>query len=195
MKKLVDSFTSTSTTDSTKSKGRPKKYTKRSGPDPINAILAKAGVQYTHENSEVIGHSEIEARLGKQAMELRNDIDLSSKRVFQASQSQSQSQHMPHAHPLPHQDGEPEYSAEDEDEDEDDFKVVGSASKGEFKINYRYRPDERIRKRQFCSMGESMGFDDPVEFALLVESSTQEERRKMLERFYRGRRRELTRDL
>jgi hypothetical protein len=44
-------------------------------------------------------------------------------------------------------------------------------------------------------MGESMGFDDPVEFALLVESSTQEERRKMLERFYRVRRRELTRDL
>jgi hypothetical protein len=36
-----------------------------------------------------------------------------------------------------------------------------------------------------------MSFDDPVEFALLVESSTQEERRKMLEHFYRGRRREL----
>jgi SNF2 family DNA or RNA helicase len=196
MKKLVDSFTSTSTTDSAKSKGRPKKYAQRSGIDPINAILAKAGVQYTHENSEVIGHSEIEARLGKQAMELRNDIDLSSKRVFQASQSQSQSQHISHAHPLAHQDGEPEYSAEDDDDDDDDdLRLMGSASKGEFKINYRYRPDERIRKRQFCSMGESMGFDDPVEFALLVESSTQEERRKMLERFYRVRRRELTRDL
>jgi SNF2 family DNA or RNA helicase len=191
MKKLVDSFTSTSTTISTKSKGRSKKFTKRTGLDPINAILAKAGVQYTHENSEVIGRSEIEARLGKQAMELRNDIDLSSKRVFQGSQSQSQSQHTPHSHPFAHQD---EDDVEYSEDDDDDLIVTGSAVKGEFKINYRYRPDERIRKRQFCSMAESMGFDDPVEFALLVESSTQEERRKMLERFYRGRRRELTRD-
>jgi SNF2 family DNA or RNA helicase len=190
MKKLVDSFTSTSSNSSSKSRGS-KKYAKRAGPDPINAILAKAGVQYTHENSEVIGRSEIEARLGKQAMELRNDIDLSSKRVFQASQSQSQSQHTPRSHPFAQQDEEEEEYSEDDDE----LQLLGSATKGEFKINYRYRPDERIRKRQFCSMAESMGFDDEVEFALLVESSTQEERRKMLERFYRGRRRELTRDV
>ncbi|KAH7406479.1 P-loop containing nucleoside triphosphate hydrolase protein [Phaeosphaeria sp. MPI-PUGE-AT-0046c] len=189
MKKLVDSFASTT---STSSNGRGKSSGKRNGPDPINAILAKAGVQYTHENSEVIGRSEIEVRLGKQAMELRNDIDLSNKRVFQASQSQSQSQHGAHSHPISHQgeDAEMEYS-----EDDDDLKITGSATKGEFKINYRYRPDERIRKRQFCSMAESMGFDDPVEFALLVESSTQQERRKMLERFYRGRRRELSREV
>lgn len=190
MKKLVESFGST---DSAKSKGRKLKSAKRAGPDPINAILAKAGVQYTHENSEVIGRSEIEARLGRQAMELRNDVDLSGKRVFQGSQSQSQSQHTPHSHPFSHQDEELEFSPEDEDDD--DVRLTSSAMKGEFKINYRYRPDERIRKRQFCSMAESMGFDDPVEFALLVESSTQEERRKMLERFYRGRRRELTRDV
>jgi hypothetical protein len=186
--KLVESFSSTTTTSSTKSKGRSKKLTKRTGPDPINAILAKAGVQYTHENSEVIGRSEVEARLGKQAMELRNDLDLSSKRVFQGSQSQSQSQRTPHSHPFAHQD------EEDNESDDDDLIVTGSAVKGEFKINYRYRPDERVRKRQFCDMAESMGFDDPMEFALLVESSTQEERRKMLERFYRGRRRELTRE-
>ena len=36
-----------------------------------------------------------------------------------------------------------------------------------------------------------MGFDDAVEFATLVENATQDERRKMLERFYRGRRREM----
>jgi SNF2 family DNA or RNA helicase len=186
--KLVESFSSTTTTSSTKSKGRSKKLTKRTGPDPINAILAKAGVQYTHENSEVIGRSEVEARLGKQAMELRNDLDLSSKRVFQGSQSQSQSQRTPHSHPFAHQDEEANES------DDDDLIVTGSAVKGEFKINYRYRPDERVRKRQFCDMAESMGFEDPMEFALLVESSTQEERRKMLERFYRGRRRELTRE-
>lgn len=182
MKKLVDSFTSTSSTTSKST--RDKNFTKRTGPDPINAILAKAGVQYTHENSEVIGRSEIEARLGKQAMELRNDIDLSSKRVFQASQSQSQSQHTPHSHPFAHAS----------DRGDSDVEELGSAVNGEFKITYRYRPDEKIRRRQFCSVAESMGFDDPVEFALLVESSTQVERRKMLERFYRGRRREIVRD-
>jgi superfamily II DNA or RNA helicase len=173
MKKLVESFTSIDSADSAKPRGR-KKYIKRTGPDPINAILAKAGVQYTHENSEVIGRSEIEARLGKQAMELRNDVDLATKRVFQGSQSQSQH---------PHRDDD-DFSPDDDDEG----RVASSA---EFKITYRYRPDERIRKRQFCSMAESMGFEDPVEFALLVEGSTQEERRKMLERFYRGRRREI----
>jgi hypothetical protein len=40
-----------------------------------------------------------------------------------------------------------------------------------------------------------MCFDDPVEFALLVESSTQAERRKMLERFYRSRRKGLAKEL
>jgi hypothetical protein len=182
IRKLVDSFTSTSSTTSKVSRG--KNFTKRTGPDPINAILAKAGVQYTHENSEVIGRSEIEARLGKQAMELRNDIDLSSKRVFQASQSQSQSQHTPNSHSF----------APASDRDDSDIEELGSAVNGKFKITYRYRPDEKIRRRQFCSVAESMGFDDPVEFALLVESSTQVERRKMLERFYRGRRTEIVRD-
>jgi SNF2 family DNA or RNA helicase len=190
MKKFADSFLSTESETKGKGKGKSKKKT---GPDPINAILAKAGVQYTHENSEVIGRSEIEARLGKQAMELRNDVDLATKRVFQGSQSQSQSHSHPsnpQSHPFDHQD---ELSPDEASEDEG-MRVLGSASRGEFKINYRYRPDERIRRRQFCSMAESMGFDDVVEFALLVESSTQEERRKMLERFYRGRRRELTKD-
>jgi SNF2 family DNA or RNA helicase len=188
MKKLVESFGSSNDSK------RKSKFAKRAGPDPVNAILAQAGVQYTHENSEVIGRSEIEARLGKQAMELRNDVDLSSKRVFQGSQSQSQNHSVPHSHPFAHQDDEEEFSPEDDDDDED-VRLTSSVVKGDFKINYRYRPDERVRKRQFCSMAESMGFDDTAEFALLVESSTQDERRKMLERFYRGRRRELARDV
>jgi hypothetical protein len=33
------------------------------------------------------------------------------------------------------------------------------------------------------------GYDDPVEFALMVEGMKQAERRKMLEKFYRARRR------
>lgn len=190
MKKLVESFGS-SPTDSSTSKGRKSKFAKRAGPDPINAILAQAGVQYTHENSEVIGRSEIEARLGKQAMELRNDIDLSSKRVFQGSQSQSQNQRTSFAHPFAHRDDdeeEVEYSADDHCDGNE-----ARPGNGEFNIHYRYRPDERIRKRQFCSMAESMGFEDPVEFALLVEGSTQVERRKMLDRFYGIRKRGLMR--
>ncbi|KAL6704453.1 hypothetical protein ACN47E_008197 [Coniothyrium glycines] len=184
IRKLAESFASTSSLDSNGAKGR-NIYTKRAGPDPINAILAKAGVQYTHENSEVIGRSEIEVRLGKQAMELRNDIDLATKRVFQASQSQSQSQSQHHSR----QRDEDVESSQDDADGEVRFK--GNATKGEFKINYRYRPNESIRRRQFCSMAESMEFQDPVEFALLVESATQQERRKMLERFYQGRRRKL----
>jgi DNA excision repair protein ERCC-6-like 2 len=35
--------------------------------DPIQAILASAGVEYTHENSEVIGSSKVEAQLSKRA--------------------------------------------------------------------------------------------------------------------------------
>ncbi|UPX11938.1 uncharacterized protein EKO05_0002521 [Ascochyta rabiei] len=195
IKRLADTLAFPTNSTEGKSKRGRKKYQKQSGADPINAILAKAGVQYTHENSEVIGRSEIEARLGKQAMELRNDIDLSKKRVFQASQSQTQHQNS-HLHSRPFayvQDNEDE---DDEEANDEGLRLTGSAKKGSgLRISYRYRPDERIRKRQLCSMAESMGFEDPVEFALLVESSTQTERRKMLERFYRGRRRDIASEL
>jgi SNF2 family DNA or RNA helicase len=181
IKKIAQSFTSAS------SDGSKKKSTKRVGPDPINAILAKAGVQYTHENSEVIGRSEIEAKLGEQAMELRNDVDFARKRVFAASQSQSQSQ----AH---QRDDDIEYSDDSNDDTgnhDDDFRMIGIGKEGgkEFRVNYRYRPDEQVRKRQFCEMSRMWGYDDPVEFALLVEGLKQAERRKMLEKFYRARRR------
>lgn len=200
IKRLADTLTEAGA----KTRG-PKKYQKALGGDPINAILAKAGVQYTHENSEVIGRSEVEAHLGKQAMELRNDIDLSARRVFQATQSQSQGaerlssgrqggDRLSYSYPLAFQNSEPE----DEDED-DDLRELGSVGRvrgtSEFRISYHYRPDERVRRRQFCTMAESMGFDDPVEFALLVESSTQAERRQLLSQFYRGRRRALGREI
>ncbi|KAJ4357105.1 hypothetical protein N0V95_002761 [Ascochyta clinopodiicola] len=195
IKRLADTLASSTTSTEGKSRPGRKKYQKKAGADPINAILAKAGVQYTHENSEVIGRSEIEAQLGKQAMELRNDIDLSKERVFQASQSQGQHQNShSHSHPLAF--AQDDDGDDDQEADGEDFRLTGSARKGsEFRISYRYRPDERIRKRQLCSMAESMGFDDPIKFALLVESSTQTERRKMLERFYRGRRRDIAREL
>jgi SNF2 family DNA or RNA helicase len=43
--------------------------------DPVQAILASAGVEYTHENSEVIGTSKTEAKLSRKAAENTNTID------------------------------------------------------------------------------------------------------------------------
>ncbi|KAI9873814.1 MAG: hypothetical protein M1823_007832, partial [Watsoniomyces obsoletus] len=44
---------------------QPKKETKQA--DPIQAILSSVGVSYTHENSEVIGSSRVEAHLSRRA--------------------------------------------------------------------------------------------------------------------------------
>jgi SNF2 family DNA or RNA helicase len=173
MKKIADYMAADETTQNRKKKAASKKA---QASDPIHAILAKAGVQYTHKNSEVIGRSSVEAELGRRAMEVRNDADLSRQRVFQ-----SQSQHV-------HDD-------DIHDSGEDDVRLLGSSELGkEFKINYRYRPDERVRRRQFCTMAKMMGSEDPVEFALQVEHMTQDERTNMLRRFYRLRRKQLVED-
>lgn len=62
-----------------KSKPRPKT-------DPVQAILAKAGVQYTHENSEVVGSSRVEAELSRRAEEAGNDVEFGEERLFAESQ-------------------------------------------------------------------------------------------------------------
>ena len=134
--------------------------------DAISAILAGAGVQYTHENSEVIGSSKIEAKLTRAAHERHNDIELARKKVFAPSQSQIA----------------------------DGAEMEGSESDGsgdERKIKYRYQPPGEIRKRQFCTMAEMFGFRDVTEFALVVEGWTQKQRRNCLEKFYEMRREKL----
>lgn len=55
--------------------------------DPIQAILTSAGVQYTHENSEVVGSSKIEAELSRRAQETGNDVDYGEQRLFAESQN------------------------------------------------------------------------------------------------------------
>ncbi|CAI6334546.1 unnamed protein product [Periconia digitata] len=181
MNKLAKSFTAEQPSSLNKGVKRRKEI------DPVHAILAKAGVQYTHENSEVIGRSEIETKLSKQAMELRNDTELSKKPVF-FSQSQSQSQSQRRLQFAEDADYSPEASGEDED-----VKFLGESARGskEFKIHYKYRPSEDVRRRQFSEMSKMFGNGDPVEFALLVEDMTQEERRRMLEKFYRLRRKKM----
>ncbi|KAH8596448.1 DNA excision repair protein-like protein [Bisporella sp. PMI_857] len=55
--------------------------------DAVLAILASAGVEYTHENSEVVGSSKVEAHLSRQAEEIGNDVEMGEARLFSESQS------------------------------------------------------------------------------------------------------------
>jgi hypothetical protein len=50
--------------------------------DIVQAILASAGIQYTHENSEVIGSSKVEAQLSRRAAETGNDTEIGEARLF-----------------------------------------------------------------------------------------------------------------
>lgn len=132
--------------------------------DPIQAILAAAGVSYTHENSEVIGSSRVEAALSKRAEEA--DTQTRSGRAFMnESQSQARSQ-------LLQQNGNGDGEGVD--------------------VQYLYRPPDLVACRQFCSMATWAGYTGDeagvVEFALVVEGWTQGERRGFLEGFYRSRR-------
>ncbi|KZF24429.1 SNF2 family N-terminal domain-containing protein [Xylona heveae TC161] len=63
--------------------------------DAVQAILAGAGVEYTHENSEVVGSSKIETRLSKRAQEAGNDVDMAQEYVFQRSSQVAQSEDAP----------------------------------------------------------------------------------------------------
>ena len=129
--------------------------------DPVQAILASAGVEYTHENSEVVGSSKVEASLSRRAQEAGNDIDIGDQHVFADTQERHNKLQM--------EDGRDE--------------------KG--KIQWRYHPPQEVMKRQLCTMAKTFGFSDAIEFALVVESWTQAQRRNCLDRFYRIRREKL----
>ncbi|KAF7509773.1 hypothetical protein GJ744_007468 [Endocarpon pusillum] len=146
-----------------KKRSRPSKseLSKSAKHDPVQAILSAAGVQYTHENSEVIGSSKVEADLSKRAEEAAEggSTQEQSARVFMVD-SQSQASRNGKSN-------------------------VTCQTNG---IKYQYRPPEAVKKRQFCSMARWAGYKDAVEFALVVEGWTQEERRTCLDRFYEWRR-------
>ena len=63
-----------------------KKKPKKPRTDAVLAILASAGVEYSHENSEVIGSSRVEAHLSRQAEETGNDVGVGEARLFAESQ-------------------------------------------------------------------------------------------------------------
>ena len=137
--------------------------------DPISAILAGAGVEYTHENSEVVGSSKVEARLSRNAEEAGNDLHMAEAKVFASTQDLSPA---------------PRHYYDDSDTDD-----------GNREIHYQYRPPQNVLKRQFCSMAKTFGFEDAVAFALVVESWTQAQRRDCLDKFYRKRRSALRKGL
>jgi hypothetical protein len=60
--------------------------------DAVQAILTGAGVEYTHENSEVIGSSKVEAHLSKRAESAGNDLKLGYEKVFSRSQDDAQNE-------------------------------------------------------------------------------------------------------
>ncbi|KIV81513.1 hypothetical protein PV11_03691 [Exophiala sideris] len=139
--------------------------------DPVQAILSSVGVSYTHENSEVIGSSKVEAYLSKRAENAASnktnwDTQDQLSKVFQ-DESQSQ------------MNGDRVYS-----DVEGDSVITPDGD-----IRYKYKPPQAVQRRQFCSMARWAGYgDDVVSFALVVENWTQAQRRECLDRFYHARR-------
>lgn len=148
--------------------------------DPVQAILASAGVSYTHENSEVIGSSRVEAELSKQAAKGGLHIQQQGSKVF-ADESQSHVR---------------QNSGENVVRSNIDQQGVHATVHG---VRFKYRPPTDVKQRQFCSMAAWAGYgtdlDAVVKFALFVESCTQAERRELLDRFYAWREDQLQRDL
>ncbi|KAK5992310.1 Switch 2 [Cladobotryum mycophilum] len=115
--------------------------------DVVLAILKSAGVEYTHDNSEVIGSSKVEEQLSKRAeMASFSDGDLEGQTTLFA----------------------------DSDNDGDG-------------LHSSFNPPEDVCLRQFCEMAKEFGFVNATEFALIVESWSQEARRNCLETFYKRR--------
>lgn len=186
-------------TKATKQGSRKKKEkvsaVKKKKVDPVQAILAGAGVEYTHENSEVVGSSRVEAKLSRRAQEAGNDIDMGGMHVFANTQDRA-------AASTSASTSKPKYAGEDSDSDLEeidgrgDAGLAGNDGRGNGKkdageIEWRYHPPQEVMKRQLCTMAQTFGYEDVVEFACVVEGWTQAQRRDCLDRFYRGRREKL----
>ena len=195
-----------SQTSAGSNKPRGKKRKRATKSDPVQAILAGAGVEYTHENSEVIGTSRVEAHLSRKAEEGAWDLDLGEKQVFADTQSQSQSQSQRRARlqaelgggvggdkPLLDDNEEGDGGGGGGENSDDSQDLENAVELGVGIPEYVYKPPAEVQKRQFCTMAKTFRFEDAVSFALVVEGWTQEERRNCLDRFYALRRRELAR--
>lgn len=172
--------------------------------DPIQAILASAGVEYSHTNSEVIGSSIIEAKLSRRAQEAQDSTEFGrggDRHVFAREAQQSQ-QRRPLTGLAHHHQGVIKDEEADDDDDYIDTAMArqSSSSDGDgpdaertiLSIPWRYRPPSPVRRRQLGEMARVFGFEgDVTAFALVVEGWTQAQRRGCLERYYGMRRAEL----
>lgn len=128
-----------------------KKPSKKRKSDVIQAILVSAGVEYTHENSEVVGSSKVEDKISRQAqLEGSQEDQPVGRAIF------------------------------DDSDDLDGGIDPSSLAPGGF----LYNPPEDVMQRQFCTMAKTFGFPSAVEFALAVETMSQEQRRNTLDLFY-----------
>lgn len=153
MSQLAALITSQGSKNSDKS--FPESFKKPRKHDPVQAILSAAGVQYTHENSEVIGSSKVETHLSRKA-ELR-ETQTMDERVFRPESQSSNN--------------------------------VSFGNRGIFGgKQYRYRPPQLVKERQFCEMARWANYESAAHFGLKVEGWTQGERREFLEKFYEWRR-------
>ncbi|KAK4148055.1 switch 2 [Dichotomopilus funicola] len=140
--------------------------------DAIAGILTSAGVEYTHENSEVIGTSRVEAQLSRRAeLVANNPVDSQDPEGNSALFADSQANIVT---PTTGATGTP--------------VGVGAGSNGNpWRMHHQFNPPEDVMRRQFCSMAREFGFASATDFALVVESWTQEQRRNCLDMFYRVR--------
>ncbi|ODM18816.1 hypothetical protein SI65_05433 [Aspergillus cristatus] len=137
--------------------------------DPIEAILTGAGVEYTHMNNEVIGSSKVEKHISRRAQLAEESTANTNVHAF-LSGLDSQEQNT-------HTISDPNHGQ------------TLTNPKDSKPLRFKYHPPPDVMKRQFCSMARRFGFPNATEFALVVESMTQAQRRACLERWY-GERRE-----
>ena len=163
--------------------------------DPVQAILAGAGVEYTHENDQVVGSSKVEASLSRRAQEMGNDLDPrgGDQHVFAPTQDQRHA-HDDVIHAL---DNDTAFNqSNDTSASDDDLNTITTTGRNHrsnnppltSEIQYRYHPPPAVMKRQLCTMARTFGFADACQFALVVECWTQAQRRCCLDKFYRKRR-------
>lgn len=126
--------------------------------DPVQAILASVGVAYTHENSEVVGTSRVEAELSRRAA-----ATSASQRESRVFRPESQLGH-----------GVKDYLDEN-GEFRYRYKPPEDVQRRQFCSMAKWAGYD----------GDEAGV---IEFALVVEGWTQAERRDFLDRWYRWRR-------
>lgn len=138
--------------------------------DAIQAILASAGVEYSHENSEVIGTSKVEEKLSRAAeMAATARSDEGGREGGSGDEIK----------------GNVNLGRDIALFTEPFFDKVLTSGGDSTSFRYQYNPPEDVMRRQFCSMAREFGFASATQFALVVESWTQEQRRNCLDAFYR----------